>query len=773
MSAPRGRLVRRVSGFGVLTAVALGLAMPGAGADPEPVTVTGPTPAEVVLGAASSVPGASVTGFPAGARLVISVDNGTLSLPAGAAGLTVPDGYADLGDPSATLAVEGSEQDLNAALDALTWLPATTGGAVISVDAAPKGVAYDPVSGHHLEVVDAGGRIAWTAARDAAAARTVNGSPGYLATVTSPAEQAFVTGLTDANVWVGGQRGSRGRSWAWATGPEAGSTYWLRSCGTGFQGTCPGAGFAQWAAGQPVAANNGAGMQLDGTTGLWSASSRRNANVSAYLVEYGSPDDQPLYPVATSAMNVVPPVVETVPGAPTAVAALPGESSATVAWTAPDYEGSSPLMGYAVMAIDAAGEPGPTCPAPASATSCVVVGLTNGDAYTFEVVAINAAGTSLPSTRSDVVTPRFATTLSLAGVPATATEGDQLDLVATAATTSPGAATPTGSVTFHLDGAELGTVVLDAGTAHLPTAALAAGTHILEVSFPGDLAFAPAVNAAASVDVTSPAPTTTAPPTTQPPTTKGPVTAPPTTRAPSTTAPTTVPETTTTVPGTTVPETTVATDSTTPSSTTAPLTPKLTIVFGVGVDAKAEGARVTVRGQGLEPGSSTEVTVHSDPVVLATIVVPKSGAFEQDVLLPHLEDGEHRIVASGTTAKGGAIERQYPFAVAGGTLSRIGAAYEVAVPAGNATPTEGGGAAGVVTDQPAAEPTSSGGGFPVVPALLVLVAVGGLGFLVWRIRQRRAEEAGAAGERTSSVASGPLNLRGVSTSSTVGAGRGH
>jgi hypothetical protein len=159
-------------------------------------------------------------------------------------------------------------------------------------------------------------------------------------------------------------------------------------------------------------------------------------------------------------------------------------------------------------------------------------------------------------------------------------------------------------------------------------------------------------------------------------------------------------------------------------------------------------------------------------VLLDTIVVPASGAFEQDVLLPHLDDGEHRIIARGTTAKGGAIERQYPFSVAGGALSRIGAAYDVAVPAANATPTEASGDTGVVTDQPVTEPASSGGGFPVVPALLVLAAAGGLGFLVWRIRQRRAAEATGPGERTSTaVASGPLNLRGMGTGSTVGAGR--
>ena len=775
MTGSHGRLVRRLSGFGLLSAVALGVAVPGAGADPQPVTVTAPIAAAVPVGSASAVPGASVVGFPDGARLVLAVDNGTLSLPAGAAGLTVPSGYVPLGSPSATLAVEGTEQALNDALTTLAWLPATTGSAVISVDAAPRGVAYDPTSGHHYEVVDAGRRISWATARDAAAAKSLDGSRGYLATITSPAEQAFVKRLTAAKVWVGGQRGSRGRSWTWATGPEAGSTFWRRSCGSGYQGTCPGAGFAQWAPGQPGGANNGTGMQLDGATGLWSASSRRSGYASAYLVEYGSPADQPGFLTASSTMTVVPPVVATTPEAPTAVAALAGDGSATVAWTAPAYEGSSPVSGYTVTAYTEANEPGPTCPAPATATSCDVAGLTNGTSYTFEVTATNGAGSSVPSNRSDLVTPRFATTLSLAGVPATATEGDALDLVATAVATIDGSVVPTGSVTFLQDGVELDTVVLDQGTAHLPTAGLPAGTHLFEVSYPGDAAFAPSVNTTSTVEVAAaPAPTTTTPPTstTVPETT---TTVPETTTTvPETT--TTVPETTTTVPETTttVPETTttVASDPTASASTTA-VTPKLTVVFDVGIDVKVDGARITVRGQGLRPGSSTEVTVHSDPIVLDEIVVPASGSFEQDVLLPHLEDGEHRIVVSGTTDEGVAIERQFPFAVSGGALSRIGAAYAVTVPEVSAR--SAGSSDGIVADQPATDdPSGSGRSLPVLPILLVLLAAGGLGFLAWRIRRRRAAESPAskAGDRPStSLTSGPLVLRSTGSEPAVGSHR--
>ncbi|AGL14729.1 fibronectin type III domain-containing protein [Actinoplanes sp. N902-109] len=87
------------------------------------------------------------------------------------------------------------------------------------------------------------------------------------------------------------------------------------------------------------------------------------------------------------------------PGAPTAVSATPGDSEATVSFTAPDSDNGSPITSYTVTASPGGGTK--TCPG----SPCVVTGLSNGTSYTFTVHATNANGDSVESSASDAVTP--------------------------------------------------------------------------------------------------------------------------------------------------------------------------------------------------------------------------------------------------------------------------------------------------------------------------------------------------------------------------------
>jgi len=89
----------------------------------------------------------------------------------------------------------------------------------------------------------------------------------------------------------------------------------------------------------------------------------------------------------------------TVPGAPGMGGAASGDGQATVAFSPPAFDGGSPVFGYVVTAspsgITASGDSSPL----------VVTGLSNGTAYAFTVVAINAMGQGPASAASAPVTP--------------------------------------------------------------------------------------------------------------------------------------------------------------------------------------------------------------------------------------------------------------------------------------------------------------------------------------------------------------------------------
>lgn len=138
-----------------------------------------------------------------------------------------------------------------------------------------------------------------------------------------------------------------------------------------------------------------------------------------------------------------------VPAAPTGVVADAGDAEASVSFTAPG-DGGSPITSYTVTASP--GGRTSTCPG----SPCVVSGLTNGTAYTFTVVAVNANGSSSASAASNTVTPALAP-----GAP-TAVEGAGADgsaLVSWTAPDSDGGSTITGYTVTASPGGRTATCV--------------------------------------------------------------------------------------------------------------------------------------------------------------------------------------------------------------------------------------------------------------------------------------------------------------------------
>jgi len=111
------------------------------------------------------------------------------------------------------------------------------------------------------------------------------------------------------------------------------------------------------------------------------------------------------YATAGNELHLLVATSQSAPTSPTNVTASFENGQATVAWTAPAYNGSSPITSYTVTA--SAG--GATC-STSGATTCVVIGLHAGLSYTFTVTATNALGTSAPSDPSIPVPSGLAAT---------------------------------------------------------------------------------------------------------------------------------------------------------------------------------------------------------------------------------------------------------------------------------------------------------------------------------------------------------------------------
>lgn len=113
-----------------------------------------------------------------------------------------------------------------------------------------------------------------------------------------------------------------------------------------------------------------------------------------------------------------------VPGAPTIGAVAPGDTQATVSFTAPVQDGGSPITSYAVTA-----NPG-NLVTTGVVSPITVTGLTNGTSYTFTVVASNSGGASAASGASGSVTPIGGQTITFAN-PGTQNFGTNSQLSAT------------------------------------------------------------------------------------------------------------------------------------------------------------------------------------------------------------------------------------------------------------------------------------------------------------------------------------------------------
>jgi hypothetical protein len=239
--------------------------------------------------------GFSLSGFSSTATLLASISlvnppSGTTFVLNTTTGLTAASGFTLAGNKT-RLVVTGTMANINTALASLKVNTGSLrGNIVLSVAATvnPTGFFYNGTNGHFYRPISTG--TSYTGARSAALNTTFKGQTGYLVTITSADEDAFVfNNVPQTNIWFALTDEAVEGQWRIDAGPEAGTL--IKTSNGQTAGNIVGQ-YNNWAPGEP----NNSGNE-DYAVTKWNGSQWNdlpNGFSCPYVIEYGTwtnPDD--------------------------------------------------------------------------------------------------------------------------------------------------------------------------------------------------------------------------------------------------------------------------------------------------------------------------------------------------------------------------------------------------------------------------------------------------------------------------------------------------